>query len=430
MTPETRPLRILMTNNTLSLRAGSELYLRDLAISFMKRGHFPVAYSRTLGAVANDLRAATIPVIDDLNEMSIAPDIIHGQHHLETMTAATHFPHVPVVYTCHGWVPWPEMPPAFPNIMRYVAVDDLCRERLLTTHGIEPGQITTLYNFVDLKRFHRVRALPEKPGSALVFSNTRPEVPQAIREACDRLGIEKLDIVGKASGNAVANPETILADYDIVFAKARSAIEAMASGCAVVVADKERLAGMVTPENLAAFRGLNFGIRTLQQQAFTSDNVERELRLYNAAEAGKVTQWIRSNADMEVIADAWIDLYRDAVDRWQEVGPAIADEERFAALSRYLVGALSPRIKAADQNIRDRKNAEAELKSQRAELVRVSKEAKKVPDLEKKLRNERAERKTDTDERLKTKAKLKSARQELRDIKSSRLWPLFRKFMN
>ena len=26
---------------------------------------------------------------------------------------------------------------------------------------------------------------------------------------------------------------------------------------------------MVTPENLATFRGLNFGIRTLQQQAFT-----------------------------------------------------------------------------------------------------------------------------------------------------------------
>jgi hypothetical protein len=430
MPPETRPLRILMTNNTLSLRAGSELYLRDLAICFMKRGHFPVAYSRTLGAVANDLRAATVPVIDDLNEMSVAPDIIHGQHHLETMTAATHFPHVPVVYTCHGWVPWPEMPPAFPNIMRYVAVDDLCRERLLTTHGIDPDTIATLYNFADLKRFHRVRALPEKPGSALVFSNTRPEVPPVIRQACDRLGIERVDIVGQASGNAVANPEKILADYDIVFAKARSAIEAMASGCAVVVADKERLAGMVTPDNLETFRGLNFGIRTLQQQAFTGDNVERELKLYNAAEAGKVTQWIRSNADMEVIADAWIDLYRDAVDRWREVGLAITDEERFTAISKYLVGALSPRIKAADQNVRDRKSVEAELKIRRAELARISKEAAKVPILEKKLRNERAGHETDNDERLKTKAKLKSARQELLDIKSSRLWPLFRKFMN
>ncbi|MBD1546887.1 glycosyltransferase [Roseibium aggregatum] len=404
MTPETRPLRILMTNNTLSLRAGSELYLRDLAISFMKRGHFPVAYSRTLGAVANELRAATIPVIDDLNEMAIAPDIIHGQHHLETMTAATHFPHVPVVYTCHGWVPWPELPPAFPNIMRYVAVDDLCRERLLTTHGIEPEQITTLYNFVDLKRFHRVRELPEKPGSALVFSNTRPEIPQAIRQACDRLGIDKVDIVGQASGNAVAHPEMILADYDIVFAKARSAIEAMASGCAVVVADKERLAGMVTPENLATFQGLNFGIRTLQQQAFTSDNVERELKLYNAAAAGRVTQAIRSSADMEAVADAWIGLYRNAIDRWRELGPAITDEARFAAISEYLAGALSPRIKAADQNIRDRKNAEAEL-------ARVSREAEKVPELEKKLRNERAEHEKE----------LAAARSKSNQIKSSKL---------
>jgi hypothetical protein len=430
MTPETRPLRILMTNNTLSLRAGSELYLRDLAISFMKRGHFPVAYSRTLGAVANELRAATIPVIDDLNEMSVAPDIIHGQHHLETMTAATHFPEVPVVYTCHGWAPWPELPPAFPNIMRYIAVDDLCRERLLTTKGIEPDKITTLYNFVDLKRFHRVRELPEKPGSALVFSNTRNAVPEAIREACDRLGIEKVNIVGKASGNPVANPENILADYDVVFAKARSAIEAMASGCAVVVADKERLAGMVTPENLETFRGLNFGIRSLQQQVFSSDNVERELKLYNAANAGKVTQAIRANADMEAVVNAWIDVYRDAIERWRDLGPAITDGERFTAMSRYLVGALSPRIKAADQNIRDRKNVEAELKVRNAELARVSKEAKKVPELEKKLRAERARHETCVAERLKTKEKLKSARNELSDIKSSRLWPLLRKFMN
>jgi len=406
MTPETRPLRILMTNNTLSLRAGSELYLRDLAVSFMKRGHFPVAYSRTLGPVADELRAATIPVIDDLDEMSVAPDIIHGQHHLETMTAATHFPQVPVVYTCHGWVPWPELPPAYPNIMKYVAVDDLCRERLLTTHGIEPEAIATLYNFVDLKRFHRVRDLPEKPGSALVFSNTRPEVPDAIRAACDRLGIGRVDIVGKASGNPVAHPETILADYDVVFAKARSAIEAMASGCAVVVADKERLAGMVTPENLATFRGLNFGIRTLQQQAFTADNVERELKLYNAAGAARVTQQIRLNADMEAVAGTWIGLYRDAIGRWRDLGPAIPDAERFAAVSRYLAGALSQRIKAADQNIRDRKNAEAKLAG-------VSRQADKVPGLEKKLRNERVER-----DRLEQ--ELASAREELRKLKSSK----------
>ena len=101
----TEGLRILITNNALAGRAGTELYVRDVALSLLARGHRPVAYSATLGEVAQELRAATIPVIDDLNSMSVAPDIIHGQHHLETMTALLRFPGVPAVYFCHGWLP-------------------------------------------------------------------------------------------------------------------------------------------------------------------------------------------------------------------------------------------------------------------------------------------------------------------------------------
>ena len=76
--PESIPAgtRILITNNTLANRAGSELYARDLAVALMKRGHFPVMYSTELGDVAEDLRRATIPVIDDLNKLSVPPDEI------------------------------------------------------------------------------------------------------------------------------------------------------------------------------------------------------------------------------------------------------------------------------------------------------------------------------------------------------------------
>src|SRR2546430_4332475 len=31
---------------------------------------------------------------------------------------------------CHGWLPWEETPPHFPRILRYVAVDHTCRDRL------------------------------------------------------------------------------------------------------------------------------------------------------------------------------------------------------------------------------------------------------------------------------------------------------------
>src|SRR5687768_9271338 len=98
-------LKVLLTNNTLATRAGSELYVRDLALGLLKRGHTPIAYSTRIGAVGMELRRATIPVVDDLRNLASPPDIIHGQHHVETITALLHFSGTPAVFFCHGWLP-------------------------------------------------------------------------------------------------------------------------------------------------------------------------------------------------------------------------------------------------------------------------------------------------------------------------------------
>jgi hypothetical protein len=76
---ENEDLRILLTNAYLSDRGGSELYIRDLAVRLRRRGHQPIAYSTFLGAVAADLRASAVPVIDDLTLLTDPPDVIHGQ---------------------------------------------------------------------------------------------------------------------------------------------------------------------------------------------------------------------------------------------------------------------------------------------------------------------------------------------------------------
>ncbi len=90
-------LCVLLTNNTLAGRAGSELYVRDVALALKKRGHHPVAYSTVLGEVAQDIRDANIEVVDDLAALSCVPDVIHGHHHLETITALLHFPKIPAI---------------------------------------------------------------------------------------------------------------------------------------------------------------------------------------------------------------------------------------------------------------------------------------------------------------------------------------------
>ena len=75
-------MRVLLTNNTLDWRAGSEAYLRDVAIELLRRGHAPVAYSNRLGPMAEDLRAATIPVVDDLSQLMTVPDVESAIEHI------------------------------------------------------------------------------------------------------------------------------------------------------------------------------------------------------------------------------------------------------------------------------------------------------------------------------------------------------------
>jgi hypothetical protein len=89
-------MRILLTNNTLGPLQGTEMYIYDVALELQRRGHTPIAFSTRLGEVAKMLNAATVPVIDKLEDCGEPPDIIHGQHHYETLAAALYFPGAPV----------------------------------------------------------------------------------------------------------------------------------------------------------------------------------------------------------------------------------------------------------------------------------------------------------------------------------------------
>jgi hypothetical protein len=324
-------LRVLLTNNSLARRNGSGLYLRDIALALLRRGHRPVAYSPTLGELAAEIRGLTIPVVSDLGALGEAPDVIHGQHHYETMTALLHFPRTPAISFCHGWLPWQEAPPAFPRIARYVAVDDLCRERLVSEHGVPAEKVVVLLNFVDLDRFRPRRPLPPAPRRALVFSNDlhdRNGLP-AIRAACAGEGLE-VDVVGIASRSATARPEDVLPRYDLVFAKGRAALEALAVGCAVVVCDARGLGGMVTLERLAGLRRLNFGIRT-QQGPLVAGLLATEIRKYSEADAALVSAEIRRSAALDLAVDELIGLYGLAIDEFRRGEPDPAGELRAAA---------------------------------------------------------------------------------------------------
>lgn len=324
-------LRILITNNAFSTRNGPTVYVRDLALGLLKRGHTPLAYSTILGGVADELRAATVSVFDDLNQLAIAPDLIHGHEHMETMTALLHFPGVPAIYFCHSATVWLDAPPFFPRILRYVAVDQACRDRLLR-QDIPEERIRVLLNFVDLDRFKlRSTPLPSRPQRALVFSNyanSQTHLP-AVREACRRAHIQ-LDVLGDGEQNGSAEPEKIIGDYDLVFAKARCALEALSVGAAVILCDFGGVGPMVTTQEFDRLRSLNFGIRTLNEP-LNPDILVREIQRYDSADAAAVSELVRATAGQEAIIDELIDLYEEVIDEYQHTGRIDIDGEGRAA---------------------------------------------------------------------------------------------------
>jgi hypothetical protein len=129
-------LRILITNLKLESRTGTELFVCDLARGLLEAGHRPVLYSPRLGKLAAEIRRETVPVVDDLDKLSTPPDIIHGQHANETLTALLHFPHAPALYFCHDWYSADDYPPRFPRVLRYAAADEQCYDKLVCECGV------------------------------------------------------------------------------------------------------------------------------------------------------------------------------------------------------------------------------------------------------------------------------------------------------
>src|SRR5262249_43021924 len=146
-------LRILITNAYLDVYAGTQVTVRDLAFELRRQGHEPLIYSPKLGAVAEEIRNSGILVTDQLSTLATASDIIHGQHY-PAIEALLLYPSTPAIYLCHSsFGGYTEALFFFPRVLRYVAVDEPCRNRIESVSGIPHERITVMWNAVDLQRF-------------------------------------------------------------------------------------------------------------------------------------------------------------------------------------------------------------------------------------------------------------------------------------
>ncbi|MFP8778242.1 glycosyltransferase [Hydrogenophaga sp. RWCD_12] len=323
-------------------RSGAELFVHDVALALHRRGHSLAVYAPVMGDMVDGLRQRGIACVTDLRQVAVAPELIIGNTRDDTVACMAHFLEVPAISICHDRTASHGQPPLFSRVRQYVAVDANCAERLSQESGIAPADIAIVSNGVDLQRFRPRSALPERPTRAAIFSNyaTESDDTRAIRAACESLGLS-LEVIGQGVGRQAAAPEAVLGDFDLVFAKARCAMEAMAVGCAVVLLNEGMgLAGMVTSDRMQEWHHWNFG-RRLMQTPIDLESVRREVLRYDAADATLVTGYVRTHVSLEATTDGLEALALQVVQA-EPTRPRIAPQDELREFARHVAANLLP----------------------------------------------------------------------------------------
>ncbi len=311
-------MKVLITNIWLVDWGGTEVYVRDLAIALHRLGIQVEVYSPELGLVAGEISNAGIHVTDSITDLQNVPDIIHAHHTKPALDVLSAFPGVPVIYMIHARNYPEDTPPKHCQIIQYLASDYNTLDQLLTVEKIPVDHTEVFLNWVDTEKFSLKERWSPKPLRALVFSNyaTKENHLKLIQEACESTGLE-LDCRGRGIGNPVGKPETILEDYDIVFAKAKAAIEAMATGAMVIPCDFRGLGEGVNSRNFSHFRKYNFGMRILNKP-IEPQLLIQEINKYDLAEIKKVAARIRKEAALSTYVDRIVLLYQRNIKRFHK----------------------------------------------------------------------------------------------------------------
>jgi hypothetical protein len=155
----------------------------------------------------------------------------------------------------------------------------------------------------------------------------------------------ELDCIGYYFGRLIDAPEKVLPRYDIVFASGLSAIEALASGCAVVVLGRTSCGEMVQPENFDRFREANFSIANNSPPP-SVEKIEDELRRYSPEACSRVAERLRDEADFRKSIAKLVSIYERVVEQHRVCPPDFRGES--LAVSRYL-RRIVPLIRKTDE---------------------------------------------------------------------------------
>lgn len=248
-------MKILMTNNRLDERGGSESYLETVAPELRRLGAEVVLFSPSLGAVADGFRRQGFLVVGSPDQVPDDIDVVHGQHSTSVAQVRSRLPEVPLVFVAHSWFvpiedPAPELRPA-----ALVACNDRVAARL-RAFDLPGAAVHRLRQPVEISYADGPRTPPaDVPRSLLVVSRRMRNRMSEVERACERAGIAVRSLRGESD-----DPRPDMRAADIVVASGRTALEAMALGRAVLLLDETVVGGWVDEQSWPLFEAQGFAL--------------------------------------------------------------------------------------------------------------------------------------------------------------------------
>jgi hypothetical protein len=268
-------MRFVLANRLLDHAGGTEVHLLTLAVHLQGLGHEVVLYSPQLGPFSDHARHRGVAVVGQLRELPDDCHVVLSQDTLVAYDLAKLYPAAFHAFRVCGDVFDFQLPPQLAGIVDLVVVLSDRYARLAHACQASPP-VLRLRMPIDADRLVPVAPIRALPRRAALLGNY-DERQQLVRGAWGPRGVEVVRIGGPEQRYDLADA---LADVDIVVAKGRAALDAMACGRAVYVFDVLGGDGWVTPASYAALEADNFAGQATDR-VIDSAQLEADLAHYH-----------------------------------------------------------------------------------------------------------------------------------------------------
>lgn len=312
--------KVLLANNQLSERAGSELYVCELAESLASRGVDVAVFALFPGALAEAFSTRTgLPVYgpQQLEElMRWAPDIIHSHHVTTFHLLGDLFPGVPRVHGILGLVPdLEQLPVNLAEASRVFAVSERGRDVIRArAPGLEVEVVRNWFDDRELRLAARMAPASNACHRLLVVSNHHAPERDA---ALDTLAAEGLVSWERAGAGAVPREITgaYLAEFDLVMSIGRTVLLAGAVGVPCIVADQHVSDGLLSAEVVDELAYHNFTGRA-RRLALTAEHLRAEIERSSRLDRDALSRRIRAGYSLSARSLHFLTVYEEVLAGW------------------------------------------------------------------------------------------------------------------